>query len=110
MLSDSISEGVNFQNFLGGHAPRPPYIWHALHASMCASYKMGMHFIIWQCNFSPPTFENVPTPLIVVYDFCVYIRAQMNLGRLECLFEQLSNLNYVYKSIICRKEYNNFRC
>ena len=24
MLPDSISEGVVFQNFLGGHAPRPP--------------------------------------------------------------------------------------
>ena len=24
MPSDSISEGVIFQNFLGGHAPRPP--------------------------------------------------------------------------------------
>ena len=24
MSSDSISEGVVFQNFLGGHAPRPP--------------------------------------------------------------------------------------
>ena len=74
MLSDSISEGVNFQNFLGGHAPRPPYIWHALHASMCASYKMGMHFIICQYDFSPPTFENVPTPLITRDGLlCLYI-------------------------------------
>ena len=24
MPSDSISEGAIFQNFLGGHAPRPP--------------------------------------------------------------------------------------
>ena len=24
MPSDSISEGLIFQNFLGGHAPRPP--------------------------------------------------------------------------------------
>ena len=37
MLSDVISEHVFFKNFLGGHAPRPPYLKHASHAG-CASH------------------------------------------------------------------------
>ena len=32
MLSDSISEGVIFQNFLGGHAPDTPRFGMSLHA------------------------------------------------------------------------------
>ena len=32
---ESISEGLFFKNFLGGHAPRPPRSLHASHAGAC---------------------------------------------------------------------------
>ena len=69
MLSDSISEGVNFQNFLGGMPPNPPRFGML---RMCASHKMGMHFIICQYDFSPPTFEIVPTPLTFRITGCLW--------------------------------------
>ena len=37
MPSDSISEGVIFQNFLGGHAPRPPSVG-MLHMPVCFAH------------------------------------------------------------------------
>ena len=42
MPSDSISEGVIFQNFLGGHAPRPPSAG-MLHMPVC--------FVHYECKY-----------------------------------------------------------
>ena len=59
MFSDSISDNVNLQNFLGGHAPRPPRF--GMLCMPCALHNMGKNFII--LDLSPPTSKNVPTPL-----------------------------------------------
>ena len=41
MPSNSISEGLIFQNFLGGMPP-DPLDWHALHARLCTSHTITM--------------------------------------------------------------------
>ena len=54
MFSDSISESVNLQNFLGGMPPNPPiFVCFAQHG----------HAFYYILDLSPPTSENVPTPL-----------------------------------------------
>ena len=65
--SDSISEGVIFQNFLGGHAPRPPS------ADML---RMPVCFAHYECKYLtsptstmmiglvvPPLFKSLDPPL-----------------------------------------------
>ena len=53
MPSDSISEGVIFQNFLGGHAPRPPSA-HTMSVNMLANPTSTMMTSLTCLVVSPP--------------------------------------------------------
>ena len=75
MPSDSISEGLIFQNFLGGHAPRPPWVWHALHARLCFAHNHHAHSN--KIVPPPPPFQNpgsAPVKVILLqpYFYCLY--------------------------------------
>ena len=64
VLSDSISESLIFQNFLGGgHAPR--FGMHALHARSCAPHIIIM-FDSLQCICAPPFVNPGSAPVIVL--------------------------------------------
>ena len=51
---EAVLEGVNFKIFLGEHAPRPPRLWHALHA---IPHPLG--------KFGQTGFCLLPTALII---------------------------------------------
>ena len=65
MASSSISEGVIFQNFLGGMPPDPLVL--ACFACLCASHTMSVSIYINNNDRSgcapPPLFKSLDPPL-----------------------------------------------
>ena len=76
MPSDSISEGVIFQNSLGGHTPDPLVL--ACFACLCASHTMSVNMLISPTSTMmtglvvPPLFKSLDLPLITMSSLLIH--------------------------------------
>ena len=81
MPSDSISEGVIFQNFLGGMPPDPLVL--ACFACLCALHTMSVNMLTSPTStmmtglIVPPLFKSLDLPLM-------YAQVTVHKGQLLC--------------------------